>query len=133
MSLTEGLNITGQKRVATISLSGTPIVEVSLSEVDVNKVKIGQRAIVTFDSLTDKTFTGVVATLDRLGSTSSNLTSYIANIKLDSKSSEILPNMAGVSARPLINLNSTSRKSASFPLKRVGRTNLSCLSSLLMS
>lgn len=95
LSLTEGLNITGQKRVATISLSGTPIVEVGLSEVDVNKVKIGQRAVVTFDSLTDKTFTGVVATLDRLGSTSSNVTTYVANIKLDSKSSEILPNMAG--------------------------------------
>lgn len=95
LSLTEGLNITGQKRVATVSLSGTPIVEVSLSEVDVNKVKIGQRAVVTFDSLTDKTFTGVVATLDRLGSTSSNVTTYVANIKLDSKSSEILPNMAG--------------------------------------
>ena len=95
LSLTEGLNITGQKRVATISLSGTPIVEVSLSEVDVNKVKIGQKVIVTFDSLTDKTFTGVVVTTDRLGTTTSNVTSYVANIKLDSKSSEILPNMAG--------------------------------------
>lgn len=95
LSLTEGLNITGQKRIATISLSGTPIVEVSLSEVDVNKVKIGQKVIVTFDSLTDKTFTGVVVTTDRLGTTTSNVTSYVANIKLDSKSSEILPNMAG--------------------------------------
>ena len=36
----------------------------------------------------------MVATVDRIGSVSSNVTSYTANIKLDSNSDSILPNMA---------------------------------------
>ena len=65
-----------------------------LSEVDVPKVKVGQKVTVTLDSISGSTFTGVVATVDRVGTVSSNVTSYNANIKLDSGSDLILPNMA---------------------------------------
>lgn len=82
------------QRAAVIRGDSFPVVNVSLSEVDVPNVKVGQKATVTFDSLTDKTFTGVVATIDRVGTVSSNVTSYSANIKLDSMSDSILPNMA---------------------------------------
>lgn len=82
------------QRVATIKANTLPVVSVSLSEIDVPKVKVGQKVTITIDSLTGKTFTGTVATVDRVGTTSSNVTSYTANIKLDSESNEILPNMA---------------------------------------
>lgn len=82
------------QRVAVIKGDSLPVVSVSLSEVDVPKVKVGQKVVVTLDSVSDKTFTGIVATVDRVGSTSNNVTSYIANIKLDSSSDNILPNMA---------------------------------------
>ena len=52
------------------------------------------KVTVTLDSIADKTFTGEVATVDRVGTVSSNVTSYGANIKLDSGSEAILPNMA---------------------------------------
>lgn len=95
LSIVEGINITAEKRVGTMVLTGNPIVEVSLSEVDVTKVKVGQKATITFDSLSDKSFTGAVATVDRLGSTTSSVTSYSAYIKLDSASSDLLTNMSG--------------------------------------
>ena len=82
------------QRVAVIKGDSLPVVSVSLSEVDVPKVKVGQKVVVTLDSVSDKTFTGVVATVDRVGTTSNNVTSYPANIKLDSFSDHILPNMA---------------------------------------
>lgn len=82
------------QRVAVIKGDSLPVISVSLSEVDVPNVKVGQKVTVTLDSITDKTFTGTVATVDRVGSTSSNVTSYNANIKLDSDSTAILPNMA---------------------------------------
>lgn len=81
-------------RVAVVKNNSNPIVSVTLSEIDVLKVKVGQKATVIFDSLTDKTFTGVVATVDRVGTVASNVTSYKVNIKLDSGSDLILPNMA---------------------------------------
>jgi membrane fusion protein, macrolide-specific efflux system len=82
------------QKVATIENEATPIIQVTLSEIDVPKVKVGQKATVTFDSISDKTYTGVVATVDRIGTISSNVTSYTVNIKLDTKSTDILPNMA---------------------------------------
>jgi macrolide-specific efflux system membrane fusion protein len=82
------------QRIAVIQNSATPIINVTLGETDVPNVKIGQKATVTFDSITNETFTGVVATVDRIGTVSSNVTSYGVNIKLDSGSDQILPNMA---------------------------------------
>jgi len=104
INLVEGMVITAStnsttgavssQRIAVIKNDATPIVNVTLGETDVPNVKIGQKATVTFDSITDKTFTGVVATVDRIGTISSNVTSYGVNIKLDSGSDQILPNMA---------------------------------------
>jgi len=90
---------TGQ-RVASIVKEGNPIVSVNLSEIDVPDIKVGQKSSLTFDSLSvqagtsAKTFSGEVVAVDRVGSTSSNVTSYPALIKLDSGSNLILPNMA---------------------------------------
>lgn len=104
INLVEGMVITSStnsstgevssQRIAVIRNESTPIINVTLGETDVPNVKIGQKATVTFDSITDKTFTGTVATVDRIGTVSSNVTSYGVNIKLDSGSDQILPNMA---------------------------------------
>ncbi len=92
-SSTSTTNINSQ-RAAVIKGDSLPVINVSLSEVDVPRVLVGQKVTVTLDSIPDKTFTGLVATVDRVGSVSSNVTSYNANIKLDSDSDAILPNMA---------------------------------------
>jgi RND family efflux transporter MFP subunit len=92
-SSTSTTNVNSQ-RVAVLKGDSLPVVNVSLSEVDVPRVLVGQKVTVTFDSITDKTFTGIVATIDKVGTVSSNVTSYSANIKLDSGSDQILPNMA---------------------------------------
>jgi RND family efflux transporter MFP subunit len=85
---------TSNQQIATIKTEGTPIVSVNLSEIDVSRVEIGQKATVVIDSIPDKTFTGVVIGVDRIGQTSSGVTQYPANIQLDSFSEQILPNMA---------------------------------------
>jgi membrane fusion protein, macrolide-specific efflux system len=102
VGLVEGMVLTSSSsttsvnssRVAVIKGDSLPVINISLSEIDVPNVKVGQKVTVVLDSISDKTFTGVVATVDRVGSVSSNVTSYSANIKLDSDSEQILPNMA---------------------------------------
>ncbi len=89
---------TSSQRVAVIQNETKPIISVNITEIDVPKVKIGQKVIVTLDSLPDKTFTGKVVTVDRIGTTSSNVTSYPSLIQLDTASSEILPNMAATAS-----------------------------------
>jgi macrolide-specific efflux system membrane fusion protein len=106
IGLVEGMVLTGQAagssdpssassfRVAVIQNEAKPLISVNLTEIDAPKVKIGQKATVTFDSLPDKTFTGKVVTVDKIGTTSSNVTNYPALIQLDTNAEEILPNMA---------------------------------------
>lgn len=104
INLVEGMVITAStnsttgavssQRIAVIKNEATPIINVTLGETDVPNVKVGQKATITFDSITDKTFTGIVATVDRIGTVTNNVTSYEVNIKLDSESDAILPNMA---------------------------------------
>jgi macrolide-specific efflux system membrane fusion protein len=80
--------------VASIKHSGTPIISVSLSEIDVTKIKAGERATITFDALPNQTFTGKVLGIDTTGTVSSGVTSYPATIALDSENDKILPNMS---------------------------------------
>jgi macrolide-specific efflux system membrane fusion protein len=94
LSNTSSSTSTSNQKVAVIKSETNPIVAVDVSEVDVVNIKIGQKATITFDSIPDKTFTGTVATVDREGSTSNNVTSYSVKIKLDTNSEQILPNMA---------------------------------------
>ncbi len=96
MVLSSATNTTSinSQRVAVIKGDSLPVISVSLSEVDVPNVKVGQKVTVTLDSISNTTFAGVVATVDRVGSTTNNVTSYNANIKLDSGSDAILPHMA---------------------------------------
>lgn len=98
MVITSSTNSTtgtvSSQRIATIKNNATPIINVTIGETDVPQIKIGQKVTIIFDSIKDKTFTGVVVTVDRIGTVSSNVTSYGVNIKLDSVSDLILPNMA---------------------------------------
>lgn len=92
-SLDTGTSVSNQK-VAIIQTEGMPIVSVNLSEIDVSQIKPGQKATITLDSITDKTFTGEVAGVDKIGTYMSGVTQYPAIIQLDSSTPQILPNMA---------------------------------------
>ncbi len=90
--LVEGLVVTGGK-VADIKMDTLPVVAVNLNEVDVSKIKIGQKVTLTADNLPDKTFTGKVATIDKTGIVTSNVVSYAVNIRLDNQAFDLLSNM----------------------------------------
>lgn len=103
VTIAEGMNIgatetasgsRANQRVATIGTEGLPIATFNVSEIDVVNVKPDQKATITLDSITDKTFTGKVVSVDRVGSVTSNVTTYPVIIQFDTSSNEILPNMA---------------------------------------
>lgn len=87
-------NSSSNEKVATIKTEGMPVISVNLSEIDVSKVKVGQKVTVMVDSIPDKTFTGSVVGVDRIGSTTSGVTQYPAIIKLDTAPEDLLPGMA---------------------------------------
>src|SRR3989339_52169 len=89
-------------KIANIKTDALPTLSINLTEIDVPKIKIGDKATITFDAFSDKTFTGKVISIDTVGSVSSGVTNYPTVILLDTKSNAILPNM-GISANIITN------------------------------
>ena len=67
---------------------------ITLNEVDVAKVKTGQKATLTFDALPEVTLTGKVTEIDRVGTVNQGIVSYGVKIALDSVDERIKPGMS---------------------------------------
>lgn len=106
ITVVSGMTIAGVDsgtRVAVIKSEGKPLASFNISEIDVSKVKVGQKATITIDSISDKTFTGKVLTVDLIGTVTSNVTNYPVVIGLETEVPQALPNMA-VSAKIIIDM-----------------------------
>ncbi len=86
--------ITQSQTIASVLTTASPSITVNLSEIDVNKVLEGDKATLTFDAITGKTFTGKVVGINKTGVVSSGVTNYPATIQLDTDPTEVLPNMS---------------------------------------
>ena len=75
-------------------ISTQKIAEISLNENDAAKVKVGQKATLTFDALPDLTLTGKVTEIDTVGTVSQGVTSYGVKIALDSDDERIKSKMS---------------------------------------
>ncbi len=89
-----GSSSSNSTTIASIQTEGNPVATINVAEVDVSKVKAGQKVTLTFDSIPNTTFTGKIAGINKLGSVSSGVTNYPATIEFDSSSDAILPNMS---------------------------------------
>ncbi|MEW6772222.1 MAG: HlyD family secretion protein [Bacillota bacterium] len=81
-------------KVASVLLGDLRLASFNVSEVDIPKVKVGQKATITVDALPGKTFTGKVVGIDRTGTVESGVTSYPVTVQFDTPSDEVLPQMA---------------------------------------
>lgn len=64
-----------------------------VSEVDISKIKAGQKVTITLDAFADKTFAGQVESVDTIGTSESGVVSFNAYITFIAPSSEIQPGM----------------------------------------
>jgi len=67
--------------------------QISLNEVDVTQVDIGQKAELTFDALPDIILIGTVSEIDPVGIQSSSVVSFNVKITLDETDERVLPGM----------------------------------------
>jgi macrolide-specific efflux system membrane fusion protein len=85
-------------KIGSIVSDATPLISVSITEIDAPKIKVGQKATVTIEALPDKTFTGSVVSIDTSGVVISGVTTYPTFIKLDTQAPEIYANMSASAA-----------------------------------
>jgi len=101
MDITNSLSERTSSTVASIKNEGAPIASVNISEVDINKIKVGQKVELSLNSIDNKVFMGEVVGIDKIGSLSSGVSNYPVIVKFDEESDLVLPNM-GVDAEIII-------------------------------
>ena len=88
-----GDSVTSGTTLATL-ISQQKIAEISLNEVDIAKVKIGQKANITFDALEDVNLTGEVLEVDTLGTVNQGVVTYNVKISFDTQDERIKSGMS---------------------------------------
>jgi HlyD family secretion protein len=100
MDLEKGDSVSSGGELLTL-ITKQQIAEISLNEVDAAKVKVGQKANITFDALSDLTIVGQVIDVDSLGTVSQGVVNYAVKISLSQENDKIKPGMS-VSAAIII-------------------------------
>lgn len=83
LNFKNGDTVQSGKSIATVVDMKSLQITAQVDELDISKVKNGQKATITFDALTGKTFTGTVSKVSELGTTTSNVTNYAVYIAID--------------------------------------------------
>ncbi len=79
--------------ILVISDFSNPIVTASVNEVNVPRIKTGQKAYVVFDAFPDQKFMGEVENIDDVGNKEQGTVTYYASIRAVNLSSLVKPNM----------------------------------------
>jgi len=75
-------------------ITNQKIATLSMNEVDVAKIKLGEKVTVTFDAITDLSMTGAVAEIDTIGTVSSGVVTYTVKIAFDTENDLVKPGMS---------------------------------------
>ncbi len=78
------------------------VAQISLNEVDISKIKVGQKATLTFDALPDLSITGEVSQADLVGTVSQGVVTYSVKITFDTDDDRVKSGMS-VSANIITN------------------------------
>ncbi len=92
----------GDLTAAVTLITAQKVATISLNEVDVAKIKVGQKATLTFDALPSLTVAGQVTQIDNLGTVTQGVVNYNVQISFLSDTDEV---KSGMSARAAIILD----------------------------
>ncbi len=93
MDVNNGDSVSPGTQIATM-ITNKKLAEISLNEVDVAKVSVGQKATLAFDAIPDLQLTGTVASIDAIGTVTQGVVNYDVKISLDTDDGRIKPGMS---------------------------------------
>lgn len=93
MTVKKADSVSSSTVIATL-ITDKQIAEISLNEVDVAKIKIGEKADLTFDAVPDLTITGSVEEIDSIGAVAQGVVTYNVKISFDTEDTRIKPAMS---------------------------------------
>jgi HlyD family secretion protein len=83
-----------QSTALATMVTNDKIAQMTLNEVDVTKVQVGQKATLTFDAVPDLTIAGVVSQVDTIGTASQGVVNYSIKVVFSTQDDRIKPGMS---------------------------------------
>lgn len=108
--------------IVTTLITKQTVSEISLNEVDVAKIKIDSKAILTFDAYPDLSMTGKVVEIDNIGTVTQGVVNYTVKINFDTQDDRIKPGMS-VSASIITNVKQDILTVPNSAIKTQGSNN----------
>lgn len=93
MTIKKGDSASSSTVIATL-ITDQQLADVSMNEVDVAKIKVGDKATLTFDAIPDLTISGTVAEIDSIGTVSQGVVTYDVKINFDTQDDSVKPSMS---------------------------------------
>lgn len=93
LSLNKGDTVSSGTAIGVL-ISDKIIADVSLNEVDITKIEVGQKAIVTFDAIEDLSISAKVVQVDMIGTASQGVVSYNVKVALDTNDERVRSGMS---------------------------------------
>jgi HlyD family secretion protein len=81
------------------------LVDVQITEVDINRIKVGQPAVMTFDAIPDKDYQGKVTEVARVGTSVQGVVNFTVTVELTNPDQDVLPGMTSA-----VNINTDTAK-----------------------
>ena len=69
------------------------LVDVQVSEVDINRVRVGQPASLTFDAILNKEYEGVISQVSRVGTSTQGVVDFTVTVELTNADESVKPGM----------------------------------------
>lgn len=112
----------GTGTTLTTIISNQKIAALTLNEVDAAKIRVGNKATLTFDAIENLSLTGSVIEIDPLGTVSQGVVSYSLKIAFDTQNDEVKPGMT-VNAAIITEVKQDVLTVPSGAIKTSGNTN----------
>ncbi len=71
------------------------LLDVQITEIDINRVRVGQEVDITFDAILDKEYKGKVSEVGRVGTAVQGVVNFNVTIELIDADADVLPGMTG--------------------------------------
>jgi HlyD family secretion protein len=121
MDVKKSDEVSSGSAIATL-ITDSKFAEISLNEVDIAKVKVGQKATLTFDAIDNLSITGQVTETDIVGAVSQGVVTYNVKIGFDTQDDRVRSGMS-VSADIVTDIKQDILIAPSGAVKSQGETN----------
>ena len=121
LTVSAGNSVKEGDSIGTLLLQDNFVLDVSVDELDINSVSVGQDASIAVDAVSDKTFDGAVQSISQIGSASNGVTTYTVAIQMaadpslkvgmNATATIVIEKHSGVLLMPIEALNTVQGKS----------------------